>query len=610
MIGKFVSLHILPDEKSVSVPRGINARDALIKVGITLNDYCGGNGQCGKCRLRFLENAPAPSLADEVFFSKDELAKGYRLACMAHLEKPATIFIPESSRSKAAPVLIGRKGAEISPQSELKKVYVKLAPASLENQLSDLDLLRNALKDTTLCADVPFLEKLPGILRASDYAVTVTLFGKALVDIEAGNHSSEAGEGAFGAAFDLGTTTIAGALYNLDTGRLLARLGRLNPQTCYGADVVSRIQFASQSPAQLNELREKVVNCINDILAELCSAAGIPKESVGYVALAGNSTMEHLFLGIPPDNLPVAPYVPVYRDGLLLLAEEAGIMAHPRARLYVFPTIGGFVGGDTVADLLAAGIFASEELALLIDIGTNGEIVLGNKGRILATSTAAGPAFEGRNIHCGMRAENGAIDHIAIDGRVKIHTIGDAPPAGLCGSGLIDLAAEMLRNGLLDASGRFIRSDETTELNGRFEKTDAGLKFLLAAQSEGAARDIYFLQKDVRELQLAKGAIAVGTTLLLKEYGASVDEVDVLYLAGAFGNFIRPESAMRIGLIPQVSEGKIRFIGDAALTGAGYALLRKDMRERAEAIAQDVEFVELAGRKDFQDVFAEAMLFV
>ena len=604
-----LTLRILPNETWVPVQLKTTARDALLKSGIVLHDYCGGEGRCGKCRIQFLEGVPEPTATEREFLTPEELSDGYRLACQSCLKQDTVIFVPEEHRRPLTSVYMHDvKGGLLQPEPEVRKVHLRLSPATLEHQLADFDLLREALKTPTLQPEHEFLKKLPHVLRSSGYDATVILFGEDCLDIEAGDTTHPAGLGAWGASIDLGTTTIAGTLYHLDTGRLVARTGRLNPQTVHGADVVSRILYASLKSSNLEEIRQMVVDCINDILSELCKLAGIGQEAILHVTLAGNTTMEHLFLGIPTDGLPVTPYVPVFKDGLLIPAADAGLKAHPCARIYVFPAIGGFVGGDTVADLLVAGLEAADKPSLMIDVGTNGEIVLGDRGRLMATSAAAGPAFEGRNIQYGMRAERGAIDRVVIEKGLTIHTIGEAPAAGICGSGLISAISALFKAGMIDGSGRFI-TDSVEEMAGRFSRTEDGFQFMLVGKNEGASRDIYIHQNDIRQFQLAKGAIAAATLILMKEFGIAAEQLDKIYIAGAFGNFIAPADAIRVGLVPVNEEKRIKFIGNAALAGAGEVLLRADMRRRAETLARRVEFLELAGRPDFQDAFARAMLF-
>lgn len=610
MADKEIVLTILPENKKIAAPCDSLIRDVLVRHGIFLTDYCGGEGKCGKCRIQFSQDPPLPTGFDEKLLEPGEIEQGYRLACKTALETDAAIFIPEQSRVKDPSVLLNKDVPETKPDPVVNKVYLKLEPASLKNQVSDLELIRTALHDPSLIPDMEFLKKLPHILRDSGYCVTTTVFEERLIDIEPGDATIEAGRGAFGIAFDLGTTTVAAALYRLETAKVLARMGRLNPQSVFGADVVSRINFALQSPENKTKLRETILDCLNRMVKDVCAQAGITPGDVYYVTLAGNTTMQYLFLGIPTDYLPVAPYVPVHTDGLLLSANTQRLSVNPGARLYVFPAIGGFVGGDTVADILVADIASSEKPEILIDIGTNGEIVLGNNDLLLATSTAAGPAFEGRNISCGMRAEDGAVDLVMIEDDIIIHTIGEKPPRGLCGSGLVSLISELLRVNLIDLSGRFNPDGSSSKvLKDRFEQTDTGLKFLFASRSEGAEENLHLLQKDVRELQLAKAAIAAGVKLLLKESGFTMEDVQTIFIAGAFGNYIDPSAALRLGLLPGAELKKIKFIGNAALTGSSRALLQKSSRKKAEDLATKAKFFELAGRKDFQDTFAESMLF-
>jgi len=602
-----ITLRILPEENWISVPVGISARDALSTADVVLADYCGGQGLCGKCRVQFLEGAPDPSYADDEFLEKNEIEQGFRLACMARLDNDAAILVPFETRTQPSQVLVKDVEAKpIAADSGFKKIQLKIAPASLENQLSDFDLLRQAVKIENLRADLALLKKLPFLLRESDYSLTLSLCEDDLLDIEAGDTAADVC--ALGAAIDLGTTTIAGALYHLESGKLLSRAGRLNPQTIHGADIISRIQYASASPKNRKEISALAAAGINEVIRELCAAASVSADAILSITLAGNTTMQHLFLETPADFLPTAPYVPVFKDALNLSAGDAGLQIHQRARLFVFPSIGGFVGGDTVADMLIASLENSAKPSLMIDIGTNGEIVLGAGKRLIATSAAAGPAFEGRNIACGIRAESGAIDSVSIVEKVSVHTIGDAPASGICGSGLLSAISAFRQKGVIDASGRF-NTNALPSLKDRFFENEEGLGFMLIRKNEGAQRDIFLTQKDIRQFQLAKGAIAAAVQLLLKEYGIAASALDKIYIAGAFGNFINPEDALIAGLIPAAEKEQIKFIGNAALAGASETLLRTPMRAKALELARRTAFIELAGRPDFQDIFAESMMF-
>lgn len=608
-----ITVHIIPDDLTVDVSPGVTLREILDQLGIHLNYYCGGKGRCGKCAIRFLEGAPAPSLQETKLFGDEEIAGGKRLACITRPEGSCTIEIPSESRSGETGKPAGGEMPHPEPDPEIEKVHLKINPASLDNPQSDFDLIRSAVQRGDLEPAAAFLRRLPHILRKSGGHVAVTLNQYTIIDIEEFESNGEENN-LYGIAVDLGTTTMAAVLYRIDIGKPLFHTSVANPQKNFGADVVSRIQYVSGSGERLERLQKKTVDSINQMLETICNTAGISCIDILSVTLAGNTTMQHLFLKIPPDYLAAIPYTPAFHDGLSLRSEEAGLMTHHEAPLYTFPTIGGFVGGDTVADILISNMDGEEEFCLLVDIGTNGEIVLGNRNRLIASSTAAGPAFEGANIKCGGTAIPGAIDHVSLENGLTIRTIDGEPAISICGTGLISLAAELVRKGLLDPSGRINpgkceNGKDTGQLKNRFHKTDGGWKLILASSKEGAAREVFIDQEDIRELQLAKGAMSAGIRLLLDHFGSKVEDIQRIYLAGAFGNFVLPEDAMTIGLIPRVEKKKIVFLGDAALKGAAMTLVRKDHKRRAEKISRNVEFVELAGKKEFQDIFALSMMF-
>jgi uncharacterized 2Fe-2S/4Fe-4S cluster protein (DUF4445 family) len=389
----------------------------------------------------------------------------------------------------------------------------------------------------------------------------------------------------------------------------------LNPQTRYGDDVVSRIQFSTQDERGLQILQGEIVAALNKIIGDTTRAAGVLPENIYGMTVVGNTTMHHLFLGISPAALARSPYVPAATASLCLSAAELGIAIHPEAHVWVLPNIAGWVGADTVGVILATDLPNHEEIALAIDIGTNGEMALGSRKRLIACSTAAGPAFEGAHLSCGMRAADGAIDAVSIDGDVHWHAIGEGAPRGICGSGLVDLIAEMLRSGVIDSTGMMVASDalRTQGQAGLAERvTQEGRQreFSLVGPAEGAGGyPIRVTQRDVRELQLAKGAIRAGIEILMKELGIGPEDVRRVYLAGAFGNYIRPASALAIGLIPRFPNAETIPVGNAAGSGARMALLSTSARERASRIPTQVEYLELSGRPDFQEEFAAALLF-
>ena len=389
---------------------------------------------------------------------------------------------------------------------------------------------------------------------------------------------------AYGAALDIGTTTIAGRLLALPSGAVLSALGRRNPQVKFGADVISRVAYAMEHGAK--PLTECLRKDINDLIEQLCAEAGIRTKQIQKLCIVGNSCMHHLFLGISPECLGRAPYMPSVREGMLLKAADCGLNVHLDAAVHMLPLIAGFVGADTVGCMLAGNWSEREKTTLLIDIGTNGELVLGNKDRKIACSTAAGPALEGAKIECGMRGSRGAIDHVDLqEGKIVFHVIGECTPVGICGSGLVDLIAVLLETGELDESGRLER--------GRFELCE----------------NVYLTQKDVREVQLAKAAIAAGIRLLAQKAGISPDEIEEVHLAGAFGSNIRVESACAIGLIPEELRERIIPVGNAAAEGACLALSDPEKLTEADKLAEETEFLELASMPDFNDEFVDQLFF-
>lgn len=607
-------LTILPDNKSVRVRTNTPLRSALEQAGIPIAYPCGGRGRCGKCRIRFTVSAPKPLAIEKMLLTMQDLKKGYRLACCAQIERSATIMIPPEVRQAPEGRVLSTLGKEVEVNPLIRKFFLTLKPASIQHQLSDSDLVQNALKAKGISLTnwtSSALQALPATLRQKNHCITATLAGQRCITVEPGDTTKRL----FGCAVDIGTTTVAAQLLDFNTGKELAATAFLNPQSAHGFDVISRIQFTRENASHLKVLQQKIVACINRCIKTLCKHAHVNLEEIFYLVTAGNATMTHLLLGVTPEFIGVSPYVPSLRDGHQFKTAEIGIHLHPEAIGYTLPNIGGFVGGDTVADMLVAEISENDALCCVIDIGTNGEVVIGNRQRLSATSAAAGPAFEGAQISFGMQAGSGAIDGWTCNPDIRFTTIGDAPAVGICGSGLVDIVAELLRAEVIDSSGRLRSAPHASSygqprgLFQRVRRSSQGLRVLIAGKTEGAKRNIYFTQNDVRQLQLAKGAIATAIDLLLSEYGATATDIQALYLAGAFGNYIRKDNAQRIGLIPSLPLDRIQVIGDAALEGAKFVLLNTRYRETAEHIARQTEFVELAGRPDFQDAFAANMSF-
>jgi uncharacterized 2Fe-2S/4Fe-4S cluster protein (DUF4445 family) len=418
----------------------------------------------------------------------------------------------------------------------------------------------------------------------------------------------------FGIAIDLGTTTVVARLINMKDGQCPATEAALNSQTRFGDDVVSRIAYAQTDKGSV-ELRQTIINCINNLVTKLCQKAAIDKNDIYEMCLVGNTTMNHIFLGLPVAQLGRAPYEAYSLDAHDVAPGELGIRINPSGNIHTVENIAGFVGSDTTAVALAADIDLADEITLIVDIGTNGEIVLGTKDRLYAASCAAGPALEGARITCGGRAADGAIEAVVInENDIDLDVIGNVPPRSICGSGLIDIVAVLLDLGIIDTTGRFanpgkLKGKLPPAIFSRIVKLNSEPAFILAPSSNINDRPVFLSQKDIRQMQLAKGAIRTGSLLLQKKLGLKDSDIEHILLAGAFGNYIRKESALRIGLLPAVAVEKIRFIGNAAASGAQMTLLSRRCRDKARELARRIEYIEIAHEPDFQDFFADSMLF-
>lgn len=604
-----------PGNREAYVPSGITLKEAMDMAGIPFDFPCGGRGKCGKCRIKIVEGAAPPAAAEREHLDAQEIAEGVRLACLAVVESDLVVELPYE-KTPEHKILMESMERSVKIDPHLSKVCVEVVPPSLEDQRSDWQRLRDALAERDeRCKEfgisLPVLRRLPQTLREAKYRVTVVAGNDQVLGIEAGDTS----ERMLGIAFDIGTTTIVGYLLDLRTGEELSVVSALNPQTRFGADVISRITFASQEEDGLSKLQSAVVEMLDSLVGEAVERAGARREDVYAMTVVGNTCMHHLFLGIDPKHLALSPYVPVVSEPLSLAAAEIGIAINPAGKIYVLPNIAGFVGADTVAVLLATELDWSDRIRLAIDIGTNGEIVLGSRERLVACSAAAGPAFEGAQISSGMRGAAGAIDHVRFGEDVEYTVIGGGKPKGICGSGLLDAVAGLIAVGVIDRKGRILEPERlvgtpAARFKSRIIKHEEMSAFLLADASETAhGRAIMITQRDVRELQLAKGAIATGIRVLMEKLGIAVEEITEVLLAGAFGNYMDPHSACTIGLIPPELEDRVKPIGNAAGTGAKLALLSRGEFQRAAAIARFVEYVELGSYPNFPTLFANSMGF-
>ena len=606
-----VDLEFQPSGTRVRVPPGVTLFDAASWNGIAIDSTCGGHGTCKKCKIRIVGGGVPVSPLDARAFSPDELRDGWRLACRALAATDLQIEVPPlATRPKAATVGVGR---QVILRPAAQKRYLELAEPSLSDQRTDTERVLDALDDLELRVDLAVVRSIGQVLRAADCKVTAVIVDDVLIDVQPGDTTARL----YAVAFDLGTTTVVATLLDLATGTPLAVASMLNKQQPFGADVITRISAIMMEPGTLTTLAGLASETLVELTADVCEQAGVDAADVCEVALAGNATMTHIALGIDPEPLGVAPFIMAAREYPDVLAStDLGLPVHPRARAFLFPAFGAYVGGDITAGLLASGMDRDARTRLFVDIGTNCEIVLGNRDWLLATAAPAGPAFEGAAIRCGMRAADGAIEVVSMTpGGVELRVIGDAEPAGLCGSGLVDAVASLLGVGLLDRSGRFAPEEQAAGiapgLADRLTTLGAERVFVLHWLGEpgDVARSIYLSQRDVRELQFAKAAIATGWNILLAEAGLAPGDIQQVLLAGSFGSYLSPANAIRLGLVPRMPAARVVSAGNVAGEGAKMALL--SVRERAGALAlqEEVRYVELSDRSDFNDAFVDQLQF-
>jgi uncharacterized 2Fe-2S/4Fe-4S cluster protein (DUF4445 family) len=602
----------LPDQKSVTVDPEVTILQAAGEAGLEIPASCGGKGLCGKCRVRVVEGDSDAHVGHEHALSPAELAAGWRLACLAPVSEDLTVEVP-SAPTKTS-ILTDFGETDVEPDAAVQVLAAEMAAPSLEDQASDMERLGRALgRPISPHSSLAVIRSLPPVLRACDFRVHAVMKEDELLDVT----PMDAGPPPpLGLAVDVGTTTVAGVLVDLLTGENLAVASRTNPQAVHGDDVVTRIEFAAENAAHLAEMQELIAGAVNEIARETTEAAGASVRSIYEIAAAGNTTMHHLLLGLPPEHIGVTPFVAVRRHGIAIRARRLGIETAAGGRLYAVPNVSGYVGGDITAGLQAHDVHQRAENLLYIDIGTNGEMALRARGTTYACSTAAGPAFEGARISCGMRAATGAVSRVeAGEEDLRITTIGDAPARGICGTGLLDAVATLLDLGVVDETGRFLDLDEMPAdlppaVRERLDTSGEEAAYVLAEPACGTCPRVTVTGRDIRELQLAKGAVAAGFRTLLQYAELAEEELDGVLLAGAFGSFMRPESARRIGLLPQGCPlPKVSFVGNAALAGARAILLNRLERRGCEALAREVEYIELSGRADFQELFMETMMF-
>jgi uncharacterized 2Fe-2S/4Fe-4S cluster protein (DUF4445 family) len=613
---------------------GVNLRLLLQRHDYEIDTPCNGYGTCGKCKVRINCGVlPEATAAERRIFDPSELAAGYRLACQITIDRDMEVFLENPEISAQIATGVHLKELPLAPG--FTKKLITLAPASLEDQRPDSQRLSDTIVLENEICELDLLRQLPEVLHSSmrvslptsqeskdqpspvncqpstDLTATLFFYRDKLTGVEPGDTTASL----FGMAVDIGTTTIAAYLFCLTTGERLATYSCLNPQKKYGADVISRIQHTLENDSGLDELHDTLIDGINRAARELAQNAGISGSAIDTVTFAGNTTMIHFLLKLPPHNIAVAPFIPVTTQALTIKAANLGLRLNRNAVALIIPSVAAYIGADTVAAVLASGMDTHAEPALLIDFGTNGEIVLGNRERMLACSAAAGPAFEGAGIRDGVGGIRGAIDSFSLSPQPAYTTIGGTKPVGICGSGLIDILAELNRAGVIDATGR-LESDPRilrslrAGLTERLTTVEGMAAWIVAYREESAThRDIVITQKDIREFQNAKAAIAAGIKVLAQQAGLELQDISRVYLAGGFGNYIRTASALDLGLIPPGLRDRLEPVGNAAGAGAIAVLLSGEALTHAQTIRERIKYLELSACREFNDFFVDSMFF-
>jgi uncharacterized 2Fe-2S/4Fe-4S cluster protein (DUF4445 family) len=608
-----------PDNKSVEVPRDTTLLSAAISAGVYINSACGGDGVCGRCRV-ILKNGRLLAQPTGLLGSEDK-QNGVYLACLSSVISDAEVEVPPEARVDFAKT-DASEVEEVEPASAAlaekfatlplaRKIYLELPAPGLEDKLSDLERLYRAIKRRqdlpVLRTNIANIRALGELLRSSDWKVTATLAKRSgsteIIQIEPGDTSARN----FGFCFDIGTTTISGQLIDLNNGNILGTKAAYNKQASMGSDIISRIIYARE-PEGLEKLHSLVADGINEIISELIREHGVNLNEVTCVLCAGNTTMLHLLLRIDPTYLRKEPYVPTANFLPVSRSVEAGIKINPHGILACAPGVSSYVGADTTAGVLSSGLDTQEHLSILIDIGTNGEIVLGSREFMVACAASAGPAFEGSGLSCGMRAGMGAIQKVKIEAggrQVKYETIGNAPPRGICGSGYIDLLAEMLEAGILDKDGKI-----KALADKRIRDTEMGKEFVIVAAAEAqSSRDIVISESDIDNLKRAKAAIYAATSILCRHMGFSFSDVKKIFIAGGFGTSVDIDSAVSIGLLPDIQRSRFIFVGNSSLSGSRSMLLSYPAREKANEIAGKITYFELSVEAGYMDEYMAALFF-
>lgn len=618
-------IKFLPHNKEIEFPESESVLHAAMEAGVHVNASCGGEGVCGTCRIKIEQGVIEGGISEHL--EKEDAEAGYRLACRCRIRSDLTVRVPVESEidadflNKMPPRRTARirqtnledlksKGLFIPP---VEKKYLELPEPTHGDNLADTSRLVNFLRlhhgEHRLLVHLPVIREIPGVLREAGFKVTVTLNRPVfedsrtqIINIEPGDTTGKN----FAIAVDIGTTTIYGQLINLVTGEVLAEHGDFNAQIAYGEDVISRIIYAGK-PGGLDTLHEVLVRTINGIIDRIIEASRVDRRQVSTITLAGNTTMTQLLLKIDPSYIRLSPYVPASTVYPTIRAVDLGLDLADHASALVYANVSSYVGGDILSGVMGAGIYLSEGISLFIDIGTNAEIVIGNRDWLACAACSAGPAFEGGGIQCGMRADKGAIEDFSIDPNTlepMILTIGNVRPAGICGSGLINIVARLFEAGIIDNLGKFnrdLKSERLKEKDGVYEYR------LVSSRRAQIDRDIVISENDINNLIRAKGAIYSGCQTLLDEVGLKIADIDRIILAGGFGSHIDVEMAMAIGLLPEIDPEKITYIGNGSLLGARMCCLTNRIRKDVANVLKKMTNFELSETPSYMDHYIAAL---
>lgn len=621
-----ITVHYRGKIKTVKADKEDSLLKVLRKHGFYIESPCNGNGTCGKCRVIVNSNDLPYTREEAEILSEDEKRKGIHLSCRIKLMDDMEITLP--GKGKEASILTDIKVDEKFSDGTIKKIAINMDKPSVNDQRPDDERVLHHVNMLTAASEengserplkpqpekIPLsvLKKLPNIIRRNSYQVTVIKMLNEITGIEGGNTEKTL----FGVAVDIGTTTIAAYLYNLYEKKLIAVESMLNPQRKFGADVISRIDYASRSKNNAVKMTNAIRIALQVLVKKLINSAGHRLSDIYLATIVGNTTMIHILLGLPSINIAVAPFIPVTLSQRTLHPEEIGLEMNQYGRVLVIPSVSAYIGSDTVAAVLSSRMHLEKGITLIVDIGTNGEIVLGNEDRMYACSTAAGPAFEGANILFGTGGIEGAISEVFIanNRELGIKTIKGCKPIGVCGSGIVDAISCMLKLGIIDETGRILNRDESPQdalyFADRIVRFKGQNAFVLAdANTTMYDENIIITQKDIREIQNAKAAIAAGIRILMKEAGFRVQNIQKVCLSGGFGNYMRVESAINIGLLPKELEDRVHVIGNAAGAGAVFALLSGKEYTDACLISRKINYVELSANPDFINEYTENMFF-